>query len=76
MVSEWNKYSKSIATQLFYQHIPIDTAFYKYFVCYNYKLNTLTDVPYQMTAGGGHLFTYVKTWERGRVGLWTPTTVL
>ena len=26
----------------------------------------MTDVPYQMTVVG-HLFTYVKTWERGRV---------
>ena len=30
------------------------------------KLNTLTDVPYQMT-WVGHLFTYVKTCERGHV---------
>jgi len=30
------------------------------------KLNTLTDVPYQMTVGGA-LFMYVKTCERGRV---------
>ena len=30
------------------------------------KLNTLTDVPYQMTVGGA-LFTYFKTCERGRV---------
>ena len=29
------------------------------------KLNTLIDVPYHMTVA--HLFTYVKTWERGRV---------
>ena len=29
------------------------------------KLNTLTHVPYQMTVG--HLFTYVKTRERGRI---------
>jgi len=29
------------------------------------KQNTLTDIPYQMTVG--HLFTYVKTCERGRV---------
>ena len=34
-VSEWNEYSKS--TQLFYQHTPIDTAIYKYLLCYNYK---------------------------------------
>ena len=26
------------------------------------QLNTLTDVPYQMTVDGRHLFTYVKTW--------------
>ena len=51
-----------MATQLFYQHTPIDTAIYEKFVCCNYKLNTLTDVPYQMT-GGGVLFTYVKTCE-------------
>ena len=30
------------------------------------KLNTLTDVPYQMTVGGA-LVTYVKTCERDRV---------
>ena len=30
------------------------------------KLNTLTDVPYQLTVGGD-LFTYVKTCERGSV---------
>jgi len=36
-VSEWNKYSKSIATQLFYQHTPIDTTIYEKFVCYNHK---------------------------------------
>ena len=35
-VSEWNKCSKSIATQLFYQHTPIDTAIYEKFMCYNY----------------------------------------
>ena len=33
------------------------------FVCCNYKLNKLTDVPYQMTVGGA--FVYVC--ERGRV---------
>jgi len=31
------KYSKSIATQLFYQHTPIDTTIYEKFVCCNYK---------------------------------------
>ena len=30
------------------------------------KLNTLTDIPYQMTVGG-RLCTYVKTCERGSV---------
>ena len=30
------------------------------------KLNTLTDIPYQMTVGG-RLCTYVKTCESGRV---------
>ena len=34
MVSEWNKYSKSIATKLVYQRTPIDTAIYEKFVCY------------------------------------------
>jgi len=34
----WNEInSKSIATQLFYQHTPIDTAIYEKFVCYNDK---------------------------------------
>ena len=55
-VSEWNKYSKSIATQLFYHHTPIDTAIYEKFVCCNYKLNTLTDVPYQMMVGGAFVY--------------------
>ena len=32
-----SNYSKSIATQLFYQHTPIDTAIYEKFVCYNHK---------------------------------------
>ena len=50
------KYSKSIATQLFYQHTPIDTAIYKYLVCYNFTTKyTVTTVSY-------HLFTFVKTW--------------
>jgi len=41
-------------------NIHIDTMIYKYFVI-TIKLNTLTDVPYQMTVGGA--FVYV----RGRV---------
>ena len=36
-VSELNKYSKSIATKLFYQRTPIDNAIYEKFVCYNHK---------------------------------------
>jgi len=32
-----NKYSKSIAIKLFYQHTPIDTAIYEKIVCYNHK---------------------------------------
>ena len=64
MVSEWNKYSKSIATKLVYQRTPIDTAIYGKCVCLiTIKLNSLTDVPYQMTVGGA--FVYVC--KRGRV---------
>ena len=36
-VFQWNYYSKSIATQLFYQHTPTDTPIYEIFVCYNHK---------------------------------------
>jgi len=55
-----------MATQLFYQHTPIDSTIYEKFVFCNYKLNTLTDVPYQMTVSGA--FVYVReTCERGRV---------
>ena len=32
-LSEWNKYSKSIATKLFYQRTLIDTAIYEKCVC-------------------------------------------
>ena len=31
------------------------------------KLNTLTDVPYQMTVGGAFVYVYEKTCESGRV---------
>ena len=64
---------KYIATQLFYQHTPIDMAIYKSFQCFSHKytdssaianggcgvINTLTLAPLQM-AGVGYLFTYVK----------------
>ena len=46
---------KSIATKLFYQHTPIDTAIYEKFVCYNHKTK-YTDVPYQMTVGGAFVY--------------------
>ena len=58
--NEINK-SKSIATQLFNQHTPIDTLVYEKFVCYNHTTK-YTDVPYQMRVGGA--FVYVC--ERGR----------
>ena len=41
-VSEWNKYSKSIASQFFYQHTPTGIAIYERFVCYN-KTTKYTD---------------------------------
>ena len=40
LVLELNNYSKSIATQLFYQHAPIDITIYKMFVRY---INKYTD---------------------------------
>ena len=63
-VSDWNKYSKSTATQLFYHHTPIDTVIYEKCVCYNHKTKY---IPYQMMEGRGHLFTYMKTCERGQI---------
>ena len=62
-VSEWNKYSKSIATQLFYQHTPIDTGFMENSCVITLKLNTLTDVLYEMTVGGGIC---LRMWKRPR----------
>ena len=60
----WNEInkSKSIATQLFYQHTPIDTLVYEKFVCYNHTTK-YTDVPYEMTVG----WAFVYVCERDRV---------
>jgi len=33
-------------------------------VCCNYKLNTLTDVPYQMTVGGAFVHVCENMWKR------------
>ena len=52
-VSEWNKYSKSIATQLFYQHTPINTAIYEKFVCYNHKTKYTNWCPIPNDSGWG-----------------------
>ena len=61
------KYSKSIATQLFYQPTPIDTAIYEMFVCYNHKTKYTNWCPIPNDGGWGICLIHVKTCERGRV---------
>jgi len=68
-VSEWNKYSKSIATQLYYWHTPIDTLVYEKFVCYNHKTKYTDWCPIQQD--GGWAFVYICEFFP-----WTPTTTL
>ena len=58
--------TKSIATQLFYQHTILVPRFMKSLCVITIQLNTLTDV-YTKWCWVGHLFTYVKTCERGPV---------
>ena len=65
-VSEWNKYSKSFATQLFYQHIPIDTLVYEKFVCYNHKTKYTDGCPIPMTVGGAFVYVCENLWKRSR----------
>ena len=52
-VSEWNKYSKSIATKLVYQRKPINTAIYEKFVCYNHKTKYTDWCPIPNDGGWG-----------------------
>jgi len=59
-VSEWNKYGKSIATYLFYQHTPIDTVVY---VCYNHKTKYTDWCPIQSDSGWGIC---LRMWKRPR----------
>ena len=60
-VSEWNKYSKSIATQLFYQQTHIDTAIYELFVCYNHKTKYTDGCPIPNDGGWwGICYVYFK----------------
>jgi len=66
-VWEWNKYSKSIAAQLFYQHTPIDTSIYKYFVCCKCKTKYTDWMSHTKWRWVGHLFTYVKPGKDDRV---------
>ena len=61
MVSEWKKYSKSIATQLFYQHTPIDTVVYEKFVCYNHKTKYTDLCPIPNDGGWGIC---LRMWKR------------
>ena len=49
-------YSKSIATKLFYQHISLILQFMKSLCVITIKLNTLTDVPYQITVGWAFVY--------------------
>jgi len=35
------------------------------------KVNTLTDVPYQMTVGGAFIYVCEKLWKRPRYRFWT-----
>ena len=59
-VSEWNKYSESIATQLVYQHTPIDTAIYEKFACYNHKTKHTDWCPILNDSGWG---IYLCMWK-------------
>ena len=62
-VSEWNKNGKSIATQLFYQHTPIDTVVYEKFVCYNYTTKYIDWCPIPNDGGWG---IFLRMWKRAR----------
>ena len=89
---EWNKYSESIATQLFYQYTPIYTAIYEKFVCYNHSTKYTDWCPIPNDSGWGiclrmwNLEVALKILNNGRVYVtrsfitrffpWTPTTAL
>jgi len=49
---------------LFYRHTPIDTAISNYFV--TIKLNTLTNVPYQLTVGVASVYVCENLVKRSR----------
>ena len=74
------RYLKEINTvnqlQLNYStNIHIDTTIFEKFVCCNYKLNTLTDVPYQMTVGGAFVYVALKILNNARVYItWSVIT--
>ena len=65
-VSELNKYSKSIATKLFYQRTPIDTAIYEKFVCYNNKTKYTDWCPTPNSMGGAFVYVCENPWKRSR----------
>ena len=68
LVSEWNKYNKSIATKLVYVDLNLlIPLFMKKFVCYNHKTKYTDWIHYRDVVMShtkwrwvGHLFTYVK----------------
>ena len=53
--------------QLFYNIHLLIPRFMKSLCVITIQLNTLTDIPYQMTVGGAFVYMYVNICERGRV---------